>query len=249
MGNKFFVVTMSFILGLSGCLGSETVEENSDPEVIDDTVDSDNNVTLFEGDEVGECSDLADNDQDGLFDCDDPNCSGSPLCQSNDNPCNNTGDNNTGNNTGENNTGNNTGENNTGNNTGDNNTGNNTTIDYSGNWTLQSPISYTCALGVGNVSISKFEIAEFDSNQSLENFSLNVSEINGFIRTMHGDYSNDSLEVEYSEGNPGTDCGQQYKLSGQFTNSTFVGTFEVEYFGSYCHDCTGQTWNISANLT
>ena len=31
----------------------------------------------FEGDIAGECSDLADNDRDGLFDCDDPDCSGS----------------------------------------------------------------------------------------------------------------------------------------------------------------------------
>ena len=34
----------------------------------------------FEGDSAGECSDGADNDQNGLFDCDDPNCSNSPDC-------------------------------------------------------------------------------------------------------------------------------------------------------------------------
>ncbi len=33
-----------------------------------------------EGDEEGECSDAADNDLDGLFDCDDPTCFGSPDC-------------------------------------------------------------------------------------------------------------------------------------------------------------------------
>ncbi|MEC9124668.1 MAG: hypothetical protein VX515_01590, partial [Candidatus Thermoplasmatota archaeon] len=32
------------------------------------------------GDEAGECSDGADNDQDGLFDCDDPNCAGAGVC-------------------------------------------------------------------------------------------------------------------------------------------------------------------------
>tara|TARA_B100000963_G_scaffold279275_1_gene247723 strand:- start:474 stop:2459 length:1986 start_codon:yes stop_codon:yes gene_type:complete len=35
---------------------------------------------LYEGDEPGECSDGADNDQDGLFDCDDPNCAGADVC-------------------------------------------------------------------------------------------------------------------------------------------------------------------------
>ncbi len=34
-----------------------------------------------EGDEAGECSDGADNDQNGLFDCDDEGCAGSPDCQ------------------------------------------------------------------------------------------------------------------------------------------------------------------------
>ena len=35
----------------------------------------------YEGDEPGECSDGADNDRDGLFDCDDPGCAGSPDCE------------------------------------------------------------------------------------------------------------------------------------------------------------------------
>ena len=34
----------------------------------------------FEGDSPGECSDAADNNRDGLFDCDDPGCAGSPDC-------------------------------------------------------------------------------------------------------------------------------------------------------------------------
>ncbi|MCB9777779.1 MAG: hypothetical protein H6742_04380 [Alphaproteobacteria bacterium] len=34
-----------------------------------------------EGDEAGECSDGADNNQDGYFDCDDQGCWGSPDCQ------------------------------------------------------------------------------------------------------------------------------------------------------------------------
>ena len=39
-----------------------------------------NEPTLFEGDDPGECSDGADNDQDGLFDCDDTDCAASPDC-------------------------------------------------------------------------------------------------------------------------------------------------------------------------
>ena len=34
----------------------------------------------YEGDEPGECSDGADNDRDSLWDCDDPDCAGSPDC-------------------------------------------------------------------------------------------------------------------------------------------------------------------------
>ena len=38
----------------------------------------------IEGDDAGECSDEADNDQDGLFDCDDDGCHGSPACDGGD---------------------------------------------------------------------------------------------------------------------------------------------------------------------
>ena len=34
----------------------------------------------YEGDAAGECSDAADNDRDGDFDCDDEGCAGSPDC-------------------------------------------------------------------------------------------------------------------------------------------------------------------------
>jgi hypothetical protein len=33
-----------------------------------------------EGQNPGECSDGADNDADGLYDCDDPDCAGAPDC-------------------------------------------------------------------------------------------------------------------------------------------------------------------------
>jgi len=38
----------------------------------------------FEGDDPGECADDADNDRDGLFDCEDPDCAGSVSCTGDD---------------------------------------------------------------------------------------------------------------------------------------------------------------------
>ena len=38
----------------------------------------------FEGDEPGDCTDRADNDRDGLFDCEDDGCAGSPDCAGDD---------------------------------------------------------------------------------------------------------------------------------------------------------------------
>ena len=49
-------------------------------EVSFDVDDSDPGVD-YEGDDTGECLDGADNDRDGLYDCDDPDCHGSPDCK------------------------------------------------------------------------------------------------------------------------------------------------------------------------
>ena len=81
--DKLISVLLCILLttfSLAGCLG------DSDSETSEDTDDSENTgnnetIILFEGDNIGECSDGADNDRDGLFDCDDPNCAGSPICQ------------------------------------------------------------------------------------------------------------------------------------------------------------------------
>ena len=48
---------------------------------------------MFEGDDVGECNDGADNDRDGLFDCDDPNCTGAPVYKPDENQTNETNNN------------------------------------------------------------------------------------------------------------------------------------------------------------
>ena len=44
---------------------------------VDDTPSDDR----LEGSEAGDCSDEADNDMDGLFDCEDDGCEGSPACE------------------------------------------------------------------------------------------------------------------------------------------------------------------------
>ncbi len=36
---------------------------------------------VFEGQNAGDCSDGADNDMDGMFDCEDDACAGSPDCE------------------------------------------------------------------------------------------------------------------------------------------------------------------------
>ena len=46
--------------------------------------DDDSAAQQIEGDDPGECEDGADNDADGLFDCDDPDCAGAPVCQGDD---------------------------------------------------------------------------------------------------------------------------------------------------------------------
>jgi hypothetical protein len=58
--------------------GSSDADESGDS---DGSTDSDGDgVDEFEGDSAGECTDGADNDRDGLFDCDDPDCALAPEC-------------------------------------------------------------------------------------------------------------------------------------------------------------------------
>ncbi len=67
------LLLLAFPLVLAGC-----------PPTGDDDDSAAEPGSDFEGDETGECSDEADNDQDGLFDCDDPDCAGAPPCQADD---------------------------------------------------------------------------------------------------------------------------------------------------------------------
>ena len=58
-----------------------TVEISNSANTTEDTTSKGED---YEGDEAGECSDEADNDKDGLFDCDDDTCAGSPACKATD---------------------------------------------------------------------------------------------------------------------------------------------------------------------
>jgi hypothetical protein len=58
--------TAFFLFGTMGC-GDDTKSGNDEVRI--------------EGSDAGDCSDEADNDLDGLFDCDDDGCAGSPACE------------------------------------------------------------------------------------------------------------------------------------------------------------------------
>jgi len=87
--STLLMILLVLLLPLSGCVG----EDEKEDEEVDDSEQIKEEV-LFEGDDIGECSDGADNDRDGMFDCDDPNCAGAPVCKLDDNQNNQT-DNNT----------------------------------------------------------------------------------------------------------------------------------------------------------
>ena len=84
-----FLALIMTTMSLAGCFGEDEKEDQE----VDDSEQIKEEV-LFEGDDIGECSDGADNDRDGMFDCDDPNCAGAPVCKLDGNQNNQT-DNNT----------------------------------------------------------------------------------------------------------------------------------------------------------
>jgi len=73
MNKAYLLIICLLVSSFTGC--TEDVKDDSPVEEI-----------LYEGDEAGECSDEADNDKDGLFDCDDDQCAGSPACKAEDKP-------------------------------------------------------------------------------------------------------------------------------------------------------------------
>jgi formylglycine-generating enzyme required for sulfatase activity len=70
------LAALTGFVGTTGCDdGSGDADSDGDTEIEPDE---------YEGDEPGECDDGADNDRDTLFDCDDPGCAGSPVCEGGD---------------------------------------------------------------------------------------------------------------------------------------------------------------------
>ena len=86
--STLMMILLVLLLPLSGCIG----EDEKEDEEVDDSEQIQEEI-LFEGDDVGECSDGADNDRDGMFDCDDPNCAGAPVCKIDENQNNQTNNN------------------------------------------------------------------------------------------------------------------------------------------------------------
>ena len=70
LGACFFVIASATVLAACGPLAGKA----------DKPVDTEVVATEFEGDQPGGCSDAADNDRDGKFDCDDEDSKGAPDC-------------------------------------------------------------------------------------------------------------------------------------------------------------------------
>ena len=69
---RFPVLTL-FLIACGDSKDTGTQDKPSEPSTDEDRQ---------EGTEAGDCDDDADNDGDGLFDCDDEGCEGSDVCES-----------------------------------------------------------------------------------------------------------------------------------------------------------------------
>lgn len=79
-----FPLFLTATLALQGCGDKDSSVEDDAGDGDDTGVDSDSDddtPVTPEGQTAGDCSDGADNDGDGLFDCDDDGCAGSPDCE------------------------------------------------------------------------------------------------------------------------------------------------------------------------
>ena len=70
-----FLESMGCVAAYAACLGIAMVGVGCGGESVGERAG-----LRFEGTEPGDCEDGADNDADGLFDCDDSGCAASPLC-------------------------------------------------------------------------------------------------------------------------------------------------------------------------
>jgi hypothetical protein len=72
------------IMKFTDCQEEKETVDKDDSQKDKDNLTSSDEGGPYEGDDAGECSDEADNDRNGLFDCDDEGCSGSPACKASD---------------------------------------------------------------------------------------------------------------------------------------------------------------------
>ena len=74
------------VMKFTDCQEEKETVDKDDSQKDKDNLTSSDEGGPYEGDDAGECSDEADNDRDGLFDCDDEGCLGSPACKVSDSP-------------------------------------------------------------------------------------------------------------------------------------------------------------------
>jgi hypothetical protein len=111
--------------------------------------------------------------------------------------------------------------------------------DYSGLYNLDSYPSYSCAFGLVAVSFGQIYIVDTYP-------TISVSGQGGGSQpgTMTGSFtsaSDFSAQRVIAGG-----CTETYTATGTFTGeNTFTATVTAQFSGSYCYDCTMQSWTVN----
>ena len=108
--------------------------------------------------------------------------------------------------------------------------------DWSGTWSLEGPVSYSCAFGLVNIAFSQVYTVHADP-------TIQVSSVGGSQPgTMAGTVTEDTFTASNVLSGA---CTESYTISGTFTGpETFEATFEAGFSGAYCYDCAPQSWTI-----
>lgn len=108
---------------------------------------------------------------------------------------------------------------------------------YSDVWTLDQTVSYSCAWGNVNISFASLLIEEAAP-------TISFTSIGGGSQpgTMTGTLT--GTDFATSRFLPGT-CNETYTFEGWFDGeNSFGATFEAEFTGSLCLDCTSRSWTV-----
>lgn len=111
--------------------------------------------------------------------------------------------------------------------------------DYSGLYNLDSYANYSCAFGLVAVNFGQLYIV--DTYPTLSVTSQGGGSQPG---TMTGSFtsSSDFTAARVVAGS----CTETYTVNGAFTGeNTFTATVTAQFAGSYCYDCTLQTWTVN----